>query len=255
MPRKSYSAKSLPKNDSSLRDGSLRKHDAIARDIGVQILSGRYKPGDLLDREVDASERLQVSRSAYREAIKTLTAKGLIHSRKKAGTLVRNTEDWHLLDPDVLSWIFELDLKKQPNETLLDNLFEFRKIVEPEATALAASRRTPSHLSCMQHALASLSQGKVTSKARQFFILEFHTVLLRASGNAFLINFGSGIAAAITWATAFKQRDNRLLRDSIPYYQCIYSSIKVSNPQAAREAMQALIKFDFVDAADTRDVR
>src|SRR4051812_22408470 len=84
---------------------SIRLHGTIARDLGVRIVSGRSRPGDLLDNEIQASERLKVSRTAYREAIRILNAKGLVHSRPKVGTRVSEPESWHLLDPDVLAWI------------------------------------------------------------------------------------------------------------------------------------------------------
>src|SRR5688500_12771828 len=118
------------------RRKSLRLHGTIARDLGVLIVSGRYKPGDILNGEVAASDRLHVSRTAYREAVRILAAKGLVESRPKVGTKVSDQERWHLLDPDVLSWIFEFE----PDETLLTSLFELRRIVEPQAAALAAIR-------------------------------------------------------------------------------------------------------------------
>ena len=62
-------------------------------------------PGDILDGEIDASDRLEVSRTAYREAVSIVAAKGLVESRPKVGTRISLPERWHLLDPDVLSWI------------------------------------------------------------------------------------------------------------------------------------------------------
>jgi hypothetical protein len=56
-------------------------------------------PGDILDGEIDASDRLEVSRTAYREAVRILAAKGLVESRPKVGTRVSLPERWHLLDP------------------------------------------------------------------------------------------------------------------------------------------------------------
>ena len=66
----------------------LRLHGSIARDIGVMIVSGRYRPGHVLDGEVEASEQRKVSRTAYREAVRILAAKGLVHSRPRVGTRV-----------------------------------------------------------------------------------------------------------------------------------------------------------------------
>src|SRR3569623_3291095 len=98
----------LPKApDARARRKSLRIHGTIARDLGILIVSGRYKPGEVLNGEVAASDRLHVSRTAYREAVRILSAKGLVESRPKTGTRVSEREKWHLLDPDVLSRIVE----------------------------------------------------------------------------------------------------------------------------------------------------
>src|SRR3546814_13130281 len=61
----------------------LRIHGTIARDIGIRIVSGRFQPGEVLNGEVEASDRLRVSRTAYREAVRILAAKGLVESRPK----------------------------------------------------------------------------------------------------------------------------------------------------------------------------
>jgi len=84
---------------------ALRLHGSIAREVGLLIVSGRYRPGHVLDGEVEASEQRRVSRTAYREAVRILAAKGLVHSHPRVGTLVSAVDDWHPLDPDVLSWV------------------------------------------------------------------------------------------------------------------------------------------------------
>src|SRR3546814_4299270 len=73
------------------RGPGRRLHGAIAHRLGTDILSGKYAPGDVLSGEVAYAEELQVSRSAYREAIQVLTAKGLVASRPKAGTDRKST--------------------------------------------------------------------------------------------------------------------------------------------------------------------
>ena len=66
------------------RDTGRRLHGAVANKIGSAIVSGEYAPGDRLQAEVVFSESLDVSRSAYREAVQVLAAKGLVESRTKA---------------------------------------------------------------------------------------------------------------------------------------------------------------------------
>src|SRR4051812_47479682 len=81
-----------------------RLHQKMARDLGMKIVSGQYRPGESLPGEIAASQQHHVSRNAYREAIRILAAKGLVESRQKAGTLVTERGRWNLLDPDVLDW-------------------------------------------------------------------------------------------------------------------------------------------------------
>lgn len=70
----------------------LRLHGTIARDIGSAVMSGKYQPGDLLTGEIASSERLEVSRTAYREAVRILAAKGLVNqNRKSAPKYARET--------------------------------------------------------------------------------------------------------------------------------------------------------------------
>src|SRR3546814_15871281 len=88
--------------------------------------------------EIEYAEQIGISRSALREAFRTLSAKGLVDNRPKAGTRVSPRRQWSLLDPDLLAWQFEAE----PSLKFLHDLFELRMIVEPSAAELAAERRT-----------------------------------------------------------------------------------------------------------------
>lgn len=244
MPNK----KSTARVNARARRKSLRLHGTIARDLGVLIVSGRYRPGDILNGEIDASDRLQVSRTAYREAVRILSAKGLVESRPKVGTRVSPQSRWHMLDPDVLSWIFEFE----PEDTLLANLFELRKIVEPEAAALAAARRSNEELEAMEKALAGMAQHTLASEAGRLADQEFHSALLRASRNAFIVSLTSGVGAAISWTTIFKQRHNPLRRDPVPDHAKVYEAVKAADPKAAHAAMLHLIDLAQMDTTNSR---
>ncbi len=234
------------KNDARARRRALRLHGSIARDLGVLIVSGRYKPGELLNGEVSASDRLQVSRGAYREAVRILAAKGLVESRPKVGTRVSQPENWHLLDPDVLSWIFEFE----PDRKLLVDLFELRNIVEPRAAALAARRRTDEHLDAMARALDEMASHTLANEAGRKADQDFHAALIQASGNAFLASMISGVGAAVAWTTIFKQRENPLQRDPVPDHQRVFEAVKARNAEAAHAAMEDLVDLALLDMTD-----
>lgn len=230
------------------RRKALRLHGSIARDLGVRIVSGRYQPGDILKGEIDASDRLKVSRTAYREAVRILAAKGLVESRPKVGTKVSAPEHWHLLDPDVLSWIFEYE----PDDKLLNGLFELRRIVEPQAAALAAIRRTDAELDAMAQALQGMKEHSLAVEAGRIADQNFHSALLRASGNAFVVSLTSGVAAAVSWTTIFKQRHNPLQRDPLPDHLRVYEAVKAKDPKAAQAAMTTLIDLALLDTTNAR---
>lgn len=221
----------------------MRIHGTIARDIGIRIVSGEYAPGFVLENEIAASGLLSVSRTAYREAVRILAAKGLVESRPKIGTRVSARKAWHLLDPDVLSWIFQ----NEPDGRLLANLFELRRIIEPEAAALAARRRTADHLREMELALDLMAEHSLAVEEGRAADQVFHSTLLDASGNAFLASLTSGVEAAVSWTTEFKQRKSPLKRDPIPDHRKVLDAVADQDPDAAHRAMVQLVDWAFTD--------
>lgn len=230
----------------SAEERALRVHGRIARDIGIDIVTGRYKPGDVLTGEVAASDELNVSRTAYREAVRILAAKGLVQSRPKIGTRVSPVAEWHLLDPDVLAWIFE----HQPDPALLAALFELRRIVEPEAAALAAQRRSEAQLATMRAALNGMETHRLSTEAGRRADQDFHAALLDAAGNPFLASLTSGVGAAIAWTTVFKQRKGALTRDALPDHVRVFEAVSAGDAPGAHRAMAELIDMAFHDTTD-----
>lgn len=222
---------------------ALRIHGTIAENLGIRIVSGEYAPNHILEGEIAASDQLHVSRTAYREAIRILAAKGLVESRPKTGTRVSASKKWHLLDPDVLSWIFQ----NEPDEQLLANLFELRRIIEPEAAALAAQRRTEDHLRIMEQALADMGAHTLAVEEGRIADQLFHSTMLDASGNAFLVSLTTGVEAAVSWSTEFKQRKSPLRRDPVPDHRKVFEAVAAQDAKAAHESMMQLIDWAFID--------
>ena len=222
-----------------------RIHGTVAFDLGVAVVSGRYKPGDTLPGEIEFSERLKVSRSAYREAVRMLAAKGLVESRPKTGTRVTERARWNLLDPEVLAWSFE----NEPSESFIRDLFELRTIVEPAAAALAALRRDGRELAQMGHALEEMTAYGLAHPAGQAADRLFHRLILQATRNAPLLSLASSIEAAVGWTTIYKQRKGRLRRDPIADHHAIFTAIADGDPVAARAAMNELIQLALEDTS------
>ena len=188
---------------------------------------------------------LGVSRTAYREAVQVLTAKGLVESRPKTGTRVLPRERWNLLDPDVLGWAFA----GEPDIEFIRALFELRAIVEPAAAALAAARRSDADLDAMAAALGGMEQHSLASDAGRSADRDFHTAILRATRNDALIVLSSSIGAAVNWTTQFKQRARALPRNPIPDHRRVFDAVAAGDAEAASEAMRALVNLALEDTS------
>lgn len=220
-----------------------RLRGAVAHYLGTAIVSGAIAPGERLTSEVANSEALDVSRSAYREAMQVLTAKGLVESRPKAGTRVLPRSHWNLLDPTVLAWAFS----GEPNIDFVRDLFELRAMVEPEAARLAAERRDKDDLKEMKDALARMRRHTLATEAGRAADRDFHDILLRATRNEVLGSLSASIGAAVSWTTQFKQRSRALPRDPVPDHANVYDAIAAGDGEAARAAMRALIELAHED--------
>lgn len=231
--------------DRARSGGPERLHGAIARQLGVAILSGAVAPGYVLDNEVATSERLKVARTVYREAVRILAAKGLVETRPKVGTQVTPRSRWHFLDPDVLSWFFEMP---DPDRDFIRGIFELRQIIEPSAAALAALRRDVGDLAKMRQSLMEMQRLTLEVEGGRVADREFHDAVIAATRNAPFQSLATGVGAAVRWTTVFKTRRGKLLRDPMPEHWRVFDAIAAGDPEIAKQAMAELIRLAEDDA-------
>jgi len=227
----------------SPKGSGRRLRGAVAHYLGSAIVSGMIAPGERLTGEVENSEALDVSRSAYREAVQVLTAKGLVESRPKIGTIVLPRNRWNLLDPAVLAWAFS----GEPDMEFVRDLFELRSIVEPNAARIAAERRDKSDIKAMKTALAGMRRHTLATEAGRAADRDFHDALLRATHNNALIALSASIGAAVNWTTKFKQRTRVLPRDPVPDHARAFEAIAAGDGEAASLAMRVLVDLALED--------
>ncbi|MGO4571422.1 FadR/GntR family transcriptional regulator [Microvirga sp. 2TAF3] len=214
-------------------------HDLVAHGIGHSIMQGRYPVGSTLPGDAELMEFFGVSRTALREALKTLAAKGLIESKTKVGTKVLGRENWNMFDADILDWHLQLGVDAQ----FLGWLFEIRQALEPLACATAALRRTPEQLEAMRLALLAMYRCEDNRQGFTKADLAFHQAVLEASGNPFLQSIGSVIGAAL--ATSFTvsspvSSDERF-KLVMKQHQAVFDAIEERDASAASDAMSTLI--------------
>jgi DNA-binding FadR family transcriptional regulator len=130
-------------------------HEAVVRSIAQRVLGGQYLPEAALPREDELAEEFGVSRTSIREAIKVLSAKGLIETRQRIGVRVRPRNEWRLLDPAVLSWHPNIS----QDEELLTGLLEARRLIEPAAAEMAAARANSKDLVAIETAYLGMERS------------------------------------------------------------------------------------------------
>jgi len=210
-------------------------HGEIVRALGQRVVSGAVRPGEVLDVERLETE-LDVSRTVIREALKVLTAKGLVDARPRRGTYVRPRAQWNLLDTDVLRW----QRATQTGGTFLANLAEVRAIVEPAAARLAARRRTDGDLERLREALAAMAAHPDDRDAVIAADLLFHRGLLAAAHNELLDQL------EVVIETGLRARDDLVHRgsgwaDPVPTHNAVYEAVRDGDADAAELAMFALL--------------
>lgn len=218
------------------RDRSNRLHLTLAQSIGGQILSGVYAPGTLLPNEAEWCTIHGASRTAVREAIKGLNAKGLLVSRPKVGSRVEPRERWNMLDRDVLRWHFSVADKQK----LLISIQEVRRVIEPEVAALAAVKRSPAQLKALQEAMDGMTAAE-TPALMVAPDVAFHLALLAAANNELLAPFGVLVESALRNLFDYTSTRAHQPEDVLPLHQAIVAAIARGRPEAARRAVKLLL--------------
>jgi DNA-binding FadR family transcriptional regulator len=203
--------------------------------IGRAIVNGDYG-SKAFPTEADLAKEHAVSRSVTREAVKMLTAKGLLSARPRQGTIVEPVRSWNLFDPDVLGWLldrrFSIDLLREFNQ--------LRIAIEPEAAALAARNAEPGDLAAIAEGLERMREAEAGRDDPLESDIAFHVAILEASGNAFFAQFRDVVGAALRTSIRFT---NRIAGHtaSTEDHGAVHRAIAARDADAARIAMRNLI--------------
>ncbi|MEV5749035.1 FadR/GntR family transcriptional regulator [Actinoallomurus sp. NPDC052308] len=214
--------------------GGRGLHGQTVEAVANMIFAGEFQEGDGID-VAGLQTRLGVSSTALREALKVLTAKGLILARPKRGTFVRPRSDWNLLDGDVIRWKFAAG----PDDAFLRDLHEIRSIIEPSVAGLAASRRDTVQLIALERALQRMERARGDTEVTAADV-EFHRALLVATGNELLIRMDVMMGAGLAGRDALVHGVVGGA-DAIPNHRAVLEAVRAGDGDAAEEAMRALL--------------
>jgi DNA-binding FadR family transcriptional regulator len=223
-------------NPSTAAYNGRNLHGQVVNELGRRVVGGVYPAGALLPNEEQLCQGLAVSRTALREAVKVLAAKGLLESRPRIGTRVRDKSLWNLLDPDILAWRCATGADAE----FLRHLTELREIIEPAAAALAAASRSPTQLADIAAALQAMETAPDIA-AWVEADLQFHTAILKATNNPLLMPLAAIISSALGTLLNITARGTDDFKRGLADHQKVFAAIESGDAQSSLHRMAGLL--------------
>lgn len=214
--------------------------------LGTHIVGGTYADRPF-PTEAELSQEHGVSRSVTREAVKMLTAKGLVSARPRQGTIIQPVSRWNLFDADVLRWL----LDRRFSIDLLIQFSQLRLAIEPAAAALAAENATADGLRLIE---AGYERMRRADEGRDDVLeadVAFHVAILEASGNPFFGQFRDVVSTALKTSIRFTNRIAGRSAD-LEAHRLVMEAIVDRKAELARERMAKIIG-DVLGTIEQRD--
>lgn len=223
---------------------SVRAHkaaDAIAERVEKLILEGVLRPGEKLVGERELADKLEVSRPTLRAAIAQLADKGLLRTTR-GGTVV--TE---FLAPLIVPLAKLLEGKPEVS----DDYFEFRRCLEPEASALAAKRATELDQQAIRASVQRMKRAYAKDEPQEEADadVDFHTAIYEASHNVVMLHMMRAMAELMR-RDVFYNREQLYTRVGVrklllAQHIDIADAVLAGDAEQAREAELAHIRFTY----------
>ena len=192
--------------------------EAISR-IRELVRDGRFPAGAKLPAELDLAGELGVSRGPVREAVKALAVAGVLDVRRGDGTYVTS------LAPGLLLAGLGSAVEMMGGSTLLE-LTEIRRLLEPAATALAATRITDEQLAVVHHHLKAMRAGADDVEQLIAHDVAFHRAVAAATGNEALTAMLEGISSRTMRARAWRATvDSGAVHLTLDQHAAIYAAL------------------------------
>ncbi len=222
-----------------------RLFEQIVQQVEESIVKGQLQPGDQLPAERDLAQRFGVSRTAVREAVKTLREKGLVEAYSGRGTFVTSGTGQAMRQS--LDWMVRMNHQEGSL-----HLAELRQVLEPEIAARAATRIDQPLLATMREAVAVMDRNVNDPDAYVEADLDFHLALAEAVGNPMILSLLDSIVGLLR-----EQRSRIFNVEGGPergqfHHKRILAAIEKHDADKAREAMRAHLNQVLADSSPTK---
>ena len=215
---------------------------SILDTLGEEIVSGSQPEGHTFTLH-DLSERFGISRTVAREAMRALEQLGLVSSSRRVGLKVLPQSEWNVFDHAIISWRLHTE-EQRPAQ--LASLRELRDAIEPTAARLAAVNATKEQgrrLCELADQIVELAgQDAGNSDAFQEADLEFHALMLEASGNEMFVALTPPIMDIMSGRALYGIMPDDPHVDTMQIHVDLAQAIASGNADAAEDASRRLLR-------------
>ncbi|WP_345813823.1 FadR/GntR family transcriptional regulator [Paraburkholderia sp. PREW-6R] len=207
--------------------------DGLVTGIVEEKYGAILPPQDVLSKEFD------VSRTVMREALSMLLARDMLDVRPKIGTRIRPMSDWRMIDEDVVNWRF----RAKPDPLFLRDVIEFRILIEPRASAQAATRGSVADVAAIREAFEAFRQIRPSEPGYQEADELFHERVVVASGNQFFMQMAAIIRGALSTVNPIVKGNDGLWETAVESHRRVVEAIERHDPKEAERASLAMIDY------------
>lgn len=205
-------------------------YEEIVLQIKQLIADGKLKSGDQLPSERDLSEMFRVSRASVREAIRALESQGLLTARQGEGTYIAAQAVEALVQPLASALAEERDSQIE--------LFEMRRLLEPEIARLAAERATPEEVQRMEAILKAQEEQIARGETGMESDTEFHFALAQAARNRALLKMINALVDLLARSRERSLQVGGRPPKSLAKHREILAAVRLGDGEAAARAMR-----------------
>ncbi len=222
----------------TMRSSGRNFTHSIVQELGIDIVTGVFSEKNPFPVEEELCRRFVASRTVLREAVKMLTAKGLLGARPRQGTWVQPEANWNLLDPDILRWMLE----RKYSSALLIQFSEVRLAMEPQAAALAAKNAGPEEKQAVRAAIERMRAAERGEDDPLESDIAFHVAVLRATRNQFYTHLTELTATALRFSIRTTNRYKGVRLANVADHKKVADAIMAGRAVVAADAMRKMIQ-------------
>jgi DNA-binding FadR family transcriptional regulator len=208
---------------------------SVVRDLVESIVSGAANPGETLPPEALLASEFAVSRTVIRESVKRLEEKGLIQVEQGRGTIVSPTNNWNILDPDVLDAMIVHDVSLG----ILDEVVSVRALLEAEMSAAAASVVTDAQIEELRASYDHMRDCVDDVIAFPAGDMQFHAIIMNISQSRLAASISRILVGAAMESRRYRADiGTKYFNDTLTEHAEILKAISEHDVVGAQEAMR-----------------